>query len=629
MARVNLLLWVACFSALCVSLARADESRAFALVIANNRSTHASQPDLQYADDDGARYYRLFRAVAAAEDVVLLARFDRASEPLVGDLREQARAPSRSELLRARNRLARAIGEARARGERTVLYIVYAGHAEVVEGRGLLDLEDQQIDGAFLERELLEALPADTKHLLLDSCNSFFVINPRKPGGKRWATPKDMAFGFSLRHPEVGLFLSTNSESEVFEWSELESGVFSHEVRSGLRGAADVDQDGAISYLELAGFVERANRGITREALRPQLFFRGPHGDPHAALFSSAALRGRRVVLSEEQSRVWIKSAEGERLLDVHKEPGPLTLVLPEEGELALYEQHEADDARMAISERTLPTSERPLLLASLAETPPTLAARGSRVFGRLFSEPYGPRAFAAYLAESERAPAPVFGVTRADISRMHSYLHHFAAQGKTARRVGAVLAGSFALIPLSGALALSLQPGRADDARTIAGLGVASAGLLAAGLGYGLRASSGEQALSTFERELAAGQTTGAHAFAETEAALQRLAARERKMRQGTLALYLALSAASIGMGAFTLSESAQGRDERRERALGAGLWFADSVVFAAVAVAFRYLRTPSERMLDIYRDDPGVSLQPTLQLRSDGGSVGFARRF
>jgi hypothetical protein len=64
---------------------------------------------------------------------------------------------------------------------------------------------------------------------VLDSCNSFFVIDPRKPGGRRWATPKDMALGFSARHPDVGLFLSTNSDSEIFEWSAIESGVFSHE----------------------------------------------------------------------------------------------------------------------------------------------------------------------------------------------------------------------------------------------------------------------------------------------------------------------------------------------------------------------------------------------------------------
>jgi len=42
----------------------------------------------------------------------------------------------------------------------------------------------------------------------------------------------------------VGVFLSTSAESEVFGWSELQSGVFSHAVRSGLMGAADANHDG-------------------------------------------------------------------------------------------------------------------------------------------------------------------------------------------------------------------------------------------------------------------------------------------------------------------------------------------------------------------------------------------------
>jgi hypothetical protein len=140
------------------------------------------------------------------------------------------------------------------------------------------------------------------------------VINPRKPGGRRWATPQDMALGFSARHPEVGLFLSTNSDEEVFEWSELESGVFSHEVRSGLTGAADVNRDGTVTYADLAGFVAEANRGIPRESLRPQIFASGPRGDQQASLFSARALQGRRLSFGPEQARIWVRDAGGERL---------------------------------------------------------------------------------------------------------------------------------------------------------------------------------------------------------------------------------------------------------------------------------------------------------------------------
>ncbi|HEY5285466.1 MAG TPA: caspase family protein, partial [Polyangia bacterium] len=228
----------------------AESTRTFALVVTNNRSSSLTMPDLQYADDDGARYFRLFRSVADADSVVLLTTFDRSSAAAYPDLAGVAKAPTKAAVETAARQIAAAVKSAREGGAKTTFYFVYAGHGDVEEGRGTVDLEDGRVDGQFIERAIIETIPADTKHVLLDSCDSFFVLNPRKPGGRRWATPKDMALGFSKRHPEVGLFLSTNSDAEVFEWSELESGVFSHELRSGLSGAADVDGDGSVSYAE-------------------------------------------------------------------------------------------------------------------------------------------------------------------------------------------------------------------------------------------------------------------------------------------------------------------------------------------------------------------------------------------
>ena len=119
---------------------------------------------------------------------------------------------------------------------------------DVQGGRGRLELADGAIDADYLEREVIVSMNADVGHVLLDSCNSFFVLNPRKPGGRRWATPEDTTRGVAQRHPNVGVLLSTNAEADVYEWSQLEAGVFSHEVRSGLTGAADVDGDGQVTY---------------------------------------------------------------------------------------------------------------------------------------------------------------------------------------------------------------------------------------------------------------------------------------------------------------------------------------------------------------------------------------------
>jgi len=37
------------------------------------------------------------------------------------------------------------------------------------------------------------SIPATRSHVILDSCNSFFVLNARKPGGRRVAVPDEVA----------------------------------------------------------------------------------------------------------------------------------------------------------------------------------------------------------------------------------------------------------------------------------------------------------------------------------------------------------------------------------------------------------------------------------------------------
>jgi hypothetical protein len=48
------------------SATAAGGTKTLALVVTNNRSTTLALPDLQYADDDSARYYRLFRYEASS-----------------------------------------------------------------------------------------------------------------------------------------------------------------------------------------------------------------------------------------------------------------------------------------------------------------------------------------------------------------------------------------------------------------------------------------------------------------------------------------------------------------------------------------------------------------------------------
>lgn len=599
--------------------ARAEPvTRTFALVVANNRSLSLALPDLQYADDDAARYYRLFHAAGAGSNVELLTTFDRTSSLLYPSLKPLAHAASHSELLRAAARLQKAVQSAHAQGERTQLYFVFAGHGEVAGGRGYLHLEDARIDGAFIEREIIEKIPADTKHVLLDSCNSFFVINPRKPGGRRWATPKDMALGFSARHPEVGLFLSTNSDEEVFEWSELESGVFSHEVRSGLTGAADVNRDGNITYAELAGFVAEANHGIPRENLRPQIFFSGPRGDQQASLFSARTLAGRRVTLGADQARIWARSESGERLVDLHKERGELTLTLPDaEAELSVFVQTAATTPNTppTLVEHRFASGAEPIRLLESPAEPPRLAARGDQLFGSLFASPYGPAAYATFLKTNREQPEAVFGVRDDDIQRMSNYLTAIADVDQMQRHAGALALGltafSFASTSVVGQLA---RPGMSRGAS----IGLATAGAVLGGgsLYLALTDGPGEKARKTFEAELRAQRGNRALAFAHTEQRLQEVAQAERSRRH---IAFWAMQALGVGFASVaTISLAVDGR-----RSAGpAAVFYGTGALVSGVGFYVLSTETPTERVLRLYHDDPGLKLRAGVSALPSGGA-------
>jgi len=607
------------------SAARAASTEVFALVVTNNRSTRLDRPDLQYADDDGARYYQLFRGVAPPDQVRLLTRFDRSTASVHPELVPVARPPRRAELLAALGAAGAAVANARRAGKHTEFYFVFAGHGDVEAGVGYLDLEDARIDPAFLEHEVVDRVQADTLHLVLDSCNSFFVVNPRKPGGRRWATPRDLALGFAARHPNVGLFLSTNSEAEVYEWSELESGIFSHEVRSGLSGAADADGDGRVSYAELAGFVDRANAKLPRSNLRPQVFQRGPNGDAGAALFSPASAQGRRLMIGGGERRLWIRGAGNERLLDLHKEAGPMTIVVPGQADqpLTVDEWREPDGpaGRPAVAEYDVPQGTAPVALAALAARPSEQTARGgAAIFGGLFKVPYGPLAYAAFVAESSQGDEPVYGVGAADEARMRHYLTFIAESDREVSRNQGMTVGGMGAVLVATGLALEANRSGWNDQRSggvlLAGLGLP---MLAIGLDVALSKSVGQLTLETFESELARPGADRAAVVAHIESNLDQLARGERRKARFT-AGYTGACAALVAAAATV--GVAQGGSDRQPAAMVAG--YGTAALMGIVAWRVLDTEMPTERLLRLYRSDPDleprVSVVPPLPAPGGG---------
>lgn len=366
----------------------------FALILGVNRSFDPGQPPLRFADDDAARYQDLFRLLGAR--TYLLSRLDENTRRVHPQAAAEALEP-RWDVLKAQvARLREDIQQARGRGVEPVLYVVYAGHGDVREGQGVISLEDVGLTGARLEAEVLAPLDAARVHLIVDACHSYFLAYGRGPGGER----RPLA-GFTALSPElgrigrVGLLLSTSSARESHEWEGFQAGIFHHEVRSGLMGAADADRDGRVSYREIASFVSRANAAIPNERYRPDVHARPPEGSD-VLVDLRAGLTQRRVEVGGEVGGHYVLEDEnGVRMAEFHSAPGEdVHLLRP--GPLA---RHYLRRVGAEAAEFVLPAAPDVVELAALPAAPVQVAQRGAahEAFSRLFTLPFGPGEVAAY----------------------------------------------------------------------------------------------------------------------------------------------------------------------------------------------------------------------------------------
>ncbi|MCA9491265.1 MAG: caspase family protein, partial [Myxococcales bacterium] len=208
----------------------------FALVVGNNHPLPGSGYEtLQYADDDALRFAALLGDLGA--DVQLLTGPDADTAPRWPGLADRAKPPTRQHLLDA---LAAVRARVAADPEAEV-YVYFSGHGSLSAASAHLHLLDGPFTRTDLHEHVLRGLQdARRVHLIIDSCHAWFLVNAR---GARVAVAQDEE---SLdRYPQVGFLLSTSRGKEVHEWSGYRAGVFSHQLLSALRGAADVDGDGA------------------------------------------------------------------------------------------------------------------------------------------------------------------------------------------------------------------------------------------------------------------------------------------------------------------------------------------------------------------------------------------------
>ena len=356
----------------------------FALIMGVNRSVDADLKTLLYADDDAVRYQELFRALGARTQ--LLARLDRETTALSPQAAAEALPPTRDSLGKVVAQLASEIAMARERGVLTTLYVLYAGHGNVEGDVSYLTLEDARLSGEQLARSILDPIGADENHLIVDACYSYLLVGERGPGGERRQVQGFSALSELGRRKNLGLLLSTSSGNESHEWGAFQAGIFSHEVRSGLYGAADLDGDGSITYAEIASFLERANQAIVNEKFRPRVFARASAASTQLLDLRTGLGRSLAVDADFPSAHYLIEDQRGVRFVDFHNAKGRALRLVRPGGASPLYVRN-IDDGK----ELTVPASDESVALATLEFVDPRVAQRGAahQAFSLIFSLPF------------------------------------------------------------------------------------------------------------------------------------------------------------------------------------------------------------------------------------------------
>lgn len=395
----------------------ASQTTRFAIVIGNNRpEPGSSAPVLRYADDDAIATHHLLREAAVRS--ILLVRPDASTEEISGRIAHAA--PTRAALLRAFEQLRQEMRLAVQRHRRSELLLFYSGHGDAEHGEGYVLLEDGRLTRTELHEWLLARSPAAQNHVIIDACKSSLLALSRGPGGRRRSYPRSFVqTGVARNIAHTGYVLSTASARDSHEWEQYHGGVFSHEIRSALRGAADVNADGTITYGELGAFLETTNRAIRHRRLRPDFALippGQPPGDLSRPLFSWNGRQASLLLDTGQSGHVFVETEDGERVLDVHPAKDAVArLYLPEDRPLFLRD-------RDGLTEFTIEKAET-TRISQLSAQRTTIARRGALhvAFLRLFALPFGSAELTAYAAAHARRSVTAVTRPQAHVARQRA----------------------------------------------------------------------------------------------------------------------------------------------------------------------------------------------------------------
>lgn len=123
-----------------------------------------------------------------------------------------------------------------------VLFVYYSGHADA----RALHLGSETLEITLLRR-LVQGSAADFRLLLLDACRSGALTRVK---GANPIAPFEIRVDERLSSEGVAFLTSSTADEDAQESDELRGSFFTHYFVSGLRGAADKNDDGAVALEE-------------------------------------------------------------------------------------------------------------------------------------------------------------------------------------------------------------------------------------------------------------------------------------------------------------------------------------------------------------------------------------------
>ena len=341
--------WLICLTVYSVTSllstqASASKSRPLYSIVVGHNAPPAGRddlPTLRYSDDDAARFFGLLSR--ASDHALLLVDMDDDTRRRHNGIARYAEAPTPAALKRAVIQVKNRVRQDVAAGLKPIVFFTYSGHGAQKDGETFLTLAGGSLSRSALMKKTLGAFTGAEVHLFIDACHAGALVSSRGGAFDKTVDVKTVALRRSgvdalleddgLKDlPQVGAFLAAAANAKAHEWTQVESGVFTHEVLSGLYGAADINGDLQIEYGELHAFLTAANSNVRDPRARPQVVVRSPDGNANAILLDLRALRDTRWLSGNAAplGRFHVELENGERLLDAHVGPDMrIALALP------------------------------------------------------------------------------------------------------------------------------------------------------------------------------------------------------------------------------------------------------------------------------------------------------------